>query len=122
MAVNEKLTSKIREALNNVPNVEEKKIFSGIAFMVNDKLCIGVSDNRIMCRVDPVVHDELIKKPGCTTTVMQGKAMKGYVYVDESVLNTKEQIDFWVKLALDFNPKAKASAKRKLPKSTKKKK
>ena len=118
MAINEQLTNKVRQAFAETPGVEEKKMFSGIAFMVNKKLCVSVGNNRIMCRVDPGLHDELIRKPGCTTVVMKGRNYKGYIWVNESVLTTKKQIDYWVKLALDFNPKAKAMIK----KSTAKKK
>ena len=113
MAINEQLTNKIRKAFINVPEVEEKKMFSGIAFMVNGKLCVSVGNNRIMCRVDPELHDELIQKPGCKTVVMKGRDYKGYIWIDELVLTTKKQIDYWVKLALDFNPKAKATVKKK---------
>ncbi len=119
MAINEQLTSKIRQAFANTAEVEEKKMFSGIAFMVNKKLCVTVGSNRIMCRVEPGLHDELIQKPGCTTVIMKGRDYKGYIWVNESVLTTKKQIDYWVKLALDFNPKAKPTAKKK---STAKKK
>src|ERR1044072_3136106 len=115
MAINEKLTNKIRSALANVANVQEKKMFSGIAFMVNDKLCITVKNNRIMCRVDPALHHELIQKPGCTTVVMNGRNYNGYVYVNEDNLTTKKQLDYWIKLALDFNPQAKASARKNKP-------
>jgi TfoX/Sxy family transcriptional regulator of competence genes len=113
MAINEQLTSKIRQSFSNMPEVEEKKMFSGIAFIVNGKLCVSVGNNRIMCRVDPDLHDKLIQKPGCKTVVMKGHDYKGYIWVDESVLTTKKQIDYWVKLALDFNPKAKATVKKK---------
>lgn len=113
MAINIQLTEKVRKALSNTPGVEEKKMFSGIAFMVNDKLCVTVGDNRIMCRIDPALHDEVIQKPGCTTVVMKGKDYKGYVWVNESAIETKKQLDYWIKLALDFNPKAKASVKKK---------
>ena len=111
--INEQLTKRIREALKGVPNVEEKKMFSGIAFMVNDKLCISAGNNRIMCRVDPVLHDELIQKNGCSTVVMKGREYKGYVWVDEDALSTKKQLGYWIKLALEYNPKAKATAKKK---------
>lgn len=113
MAINEQLTNKVREAFQSESKVEEKKMFSGIAFMVNDKLCVTVGDNRIMCRIDPQLYKELINKEGCKTVVMKGREYKGYVYVHESVLKTKKQIDYWVRLALDFNPKAKATVKKK---------
>lgn len=112
MAANEKLTQKIRVAFQNISNVEEKKMFSGIAFLVNDKLCVSVSKDKIMCRVDPQLHDALAQKPGCTTVVMKGKQYKGYIWVNESSLKTQKQIDYWIKLALDFNPEAKATKKK----------
>jgi len=110
--VNEKLANKLREALAGVANVEEKKMFSGIAFMVNGKLCVTAGDDRIMCRVDPALHSELVLKPGCSTVNMKGRDYKGYVWVNESVLTLQKQVDFWVKLALDFNPQAKTSIKK----------
>jgi TfoX/Sxy family transcriptional regulator of competence genes len=112
MAINEQLTNKIRQAFTDTAEIEEKRMFSGIAFMVSGKLCVSVGNNRIMCRVDPHLHDELIRKPGCTTVIMKGRDYRGYIWVDESVLTTKKQINYWVNLALDFNPKAKATVKK----------
>jgi len=106
------LTEKVRKALENISDVQEKKMFSGIAFMVNEKLCITVKNNRIMCRIDPALHDELVEQPGCTTMIMKGREYKGYIVVDEAVLQSKKQLDYWIKLALDFNPKAKAAVKK----------
>jgi TfoX/Sxy family transcriptional regulator of competence genes len=117
MAYNEKLTNRIRKALAHLPDVEEKKMFRGITFMVNGKMCITVGDNRIMCRIDPAVHDEAILKEGVRTVEMAGRKYKGYVYVNESVIDTKKTLDYWIGLALDFNKYAKASA-RKMKKSS----
>jgi TfoX/Sxy family transcriptional regulator of competence genes len=111
MAANEQLLKKLREAFKDVSNVEEKKMFSGVAFMVNNKLCVTVGKDKIMCRINPDLHDELIQNPGCTTVVMKGKEYKGYIWISESALTSKKEISHWVKLALDFNPKAKASKK-----------
>lgn len=57
MAYNEKLANRIREALVEHPGVEEKKMFQGMCFMVNGKMCIGVRDNEIMCRIDPEKYE-----------------------------------------------------------------
>ena len=113
MAINEKLSNRIREALEHTSDVEEKKMFSGIAFMVHGKICVTVRDDRIMCRIDPALHDELVEEPGCSTMIMKGKALKGYVLIDEAVLTTKKKLDYWIKLALDYNPKAKATVRNK---------
>ena len=113
MAYNEKITDRIREALIDVPNVEEKKMFRGVTFMVNGKMCISVGDNEIMCRIDPGLHDEVIEKRGCHTMMMKGREYKGYVLVDEDGIKTKKDFEFWIQLALDFNIRAKAAPKKK---------
>lgn len=113
MAYNEKLTNRIRKALAHLPDVEEKKMFRGITFMVNGKMCITVGDTRIMCRIDPLLHDEAIQKEGVRTVEMAGRKYKGYVYVDEAAIETKKSLDYWIALALDFNKYAKASAGKK---------
>ena len=77
MAYNEKLTARIREALAHLPKVEEKRMFRGVTFMVNDKMCVTAGDNKIMCRIDPAMHEEVIKKKGCETVKMRGREYKG---------------------------------------------
>ena len=119
MAYNEKLTNRVREALAGISNVEEKKMFSGITFMVNGKMCISAGNDRIMCRIDPAVHEESIKKKGCRTVVMKGREYKGYVYVNQEAIKSKKDLDYWIGLALDFNKRAKASKPRRAPQKKK---
>lgn len=113
MAINKELTQRVRQALAHLNNVKEKKMFRGITFMVDDKMCITVGDDEIMCRIDPVLHDEHVQKEGCRTMEMKGKAYKGYVYVKEDVIPDEADLSYWVNLALDFNKYAKASKKKK---------
>ena len=113
MAINEVLTAKVRAALSHLPNVEEKKMFRGIGFMLNDKLCLSVGDNRLMLRIDPGLQDEALQKPGVSPVVMRGRQCKGYVYVKEEALKTKKDFDEWISLAVAFNAKAKSSKKKK---------
>jgi len=113
MAYNEKLTARIREALVHLTNVEEKRMFRGVTFMVNDKMCISAGDNKIMCRIDPSIHDEVLKRKGCETVKMKGREYRGYVYVSEEGIKTKKDLDYWIGLALEFNKRAKSSKKNK---------
>jgi TfoX/Sxy family transcriptional regulator of competence genes len=113
MAYNEKLTARIREALAHLPNVEEKRMFRGVTFMVNDKMCISAGDNKIMCRIDPSIHEEALKRKGSETVKMRGREYKGYVYVSEEGIKTKKDLDYWIRLALEFNKLAKSSKKKK---------
>ncbi len=113
MAFNEKLADRIREAIAEVPNVAEKFMFGGICFMVNDKMCIGIVKDEMMCRIDPALEDEVLEKHGCRPMDFSGKPMKGYVYVSEDGMKKKKDFDYFIRLCLEFNSKAKASKKKK---------
>ncbi len=111
MAYNEALTEKLREAFSHIPNVEEKKMFRGVSFMVNGKICASAGDDEYMFHIDPTVHAESLKKKGIRTMTMKGREYKGYIMVKEDSVKTKAEMDYWVNLALDFNKKLKASKK-----------
>jgi TfoX/Sxy family transcriptional regulator of competence genes len=114
MAYNAILADRTRELIAVTDKkTEEKAMFGGLCFMVDDKMCIGVEKDRLMVRLDPDIYDEVMQKPGCQPMNFTGKIMKGYVYVDEEEIKTKKQLAYWVQLALDFNSKAKASKKNK---------
>lgn len=112
MAVNEKLTERVREALADVKRVTEKKMFRGITFMVNGKMCVSVGDEEMMCRIDPDIVEEVLEKEGARPMVHAGRTMKGFVFVHESAITRKKEFDYWINLALAFNKKAKASKKK----------
>ena len=113
MAFNEILSNRIREALADLPNVTEKYMFGGVCYMLDNKMCIGVVKDDMICRIDPRVYEQVLELPGCREMDFNDKPMKGYVYVDEFGLKTKQQFDYWVGLCIDFNKQAKASKKTK---------
>jgi TfoX/Sxy family transcriptional regulator of competence genes len=80
--------------------------------MVNDKMCVGVEKERLMVRLNPDIYEEVIEIEGCRPMDFTGKIMKGYVFVDIDALNTKKKLEYWIKLALEFNKIAKASKKK----------
>ena len=114
MSYDEKLADRVRELISATHHItEEKKMFGGLCFMVNDKMCIGVESERIMVRLDPALSDEVLEKDDCSPMDFTGKVMKGYVFVDIDELTTERKLGFWLKLALEYNKKAKASKKKK---------
>lgn len=114
MAYNTKLADRIREYLVSFPNltIEEKEMFRGVAFMVNGKMCVNVSGENLMCRINPDLHEEVAEKTGYQPMIMKGKQMKGYCYVNPIGFKSKKDFEYWVGLCLDFNEQAKPSKKR----------
>ena len=112
MAYNEKLADRVREALMHLSNVQEKKMFQGLVFMVDDKMCVGVRNNEIMCRYDPQEYETVLERQGCRPMIRGNSIIKGFVFVSEEGYERKENFDYWIDLAIDFNKKAKPSKKR----------
>jgi TfoX/Sxy family transcriptional regulator of competence genes len=111
MAYNEKLAIRIRERLKNLENVIEKRMMGGLTFMYNDKMCVGIFKDELMCRIDPNLHDSVVEKVGCRTMDFTKKPMIGYILIEEKGMKTQDDFDYWINLALDFNKTAKSSKK-----------
>jgi len=111
MAYSVELADRIREYLVTIPNlkIEEKPMFGGLAFLVNDKMCINVSGENLMCRFNPNLLEELAERSGFLPMIMKGKQMNGYCYVEPIGFTRKADFEFWVNLCLDFNEQAKSS-------------
>ncbi len=92
---------------------EEKRMMGGTCFMVDGKMCVGVTKDRLLARIDPAAREEALKQPGCKPMDFTGRVMKGFVVIERRVLDCAPQLATWLNLALAFNPKAKASPKRK---------
>src|SRR5436309_11774801 len=103
MAYNETLANRTREIISLThKNIEEKRMFGGLCFMVNDKMCVGVR-NELMVRLDPVLGEKVLGKPGVRPMNFTGRVMKGFVFVDASALDTDDALEYWTSLALDYN-------------------
>ena len=117
MAYSTKLAERIRIYLDGISKIkiEEKEMFKGLAFLVNGKMCINVSGENLMCRYDPALEDEVAERTGFQPMIMKGKQLHGYCYVSEDGYKSKVNFEYWLKLCLDFNEKAKASKRKKTP-------
>ena len=114
MAFNEKLADRVREIIAETQrSVAEKRMFGGLCFMVNDKMCLGVEQERLMVRLDPARYDQALENEGAKPMDFTGKIMIGYVFVDIDALKTKQQLKYWVDLALEYNKIAISSRKKK---------
>lgn len=113
MAYDEKLADRCREIISATHKItEEKKMFGGLCFMVNGKMCVGVEKERLMIRLDPAVYEEVLTKEGCMPMDFTGRIMKGYVFVDAEAVKSRKVLSYWLQLALVYNKHAKSSKKK----------
>lgn len=112
MAYDDNLADRVRERLAHLPVIKEKEMMGGLTFMVNDKMCIGIIKDEMMCRIDPEFHQTAVEMTGCRTMDFTGKPMKGWIMIDSSGMRTAKELDYWINLALEFNSKAKSSRKK----------
>ena len=114
MAYDELLADRIQNLLRekNVVN-EEKKMMGGLCFMVDNKMCIGIVKDELMARIDPEIYHEALSKKGSKEMNFTGRPMKGFVFVEPNGIDMDKDLEFWVNLCLDFNPKATSSKKKK---------
>jgi TfoX/Sxy family transcriptional regulator of competence genes len=111
MSHNQTLADRIREAPAHLPDIEEKKMFGSVAFIVNSKMRNAASKNRRICRISPAIYEDTITCNGIHVVVMRRKEMKGYVHVVEDVLQSRHELSYLIENALEFNKVAKASKK-----------
>ena len=81
--------------------------------MINDKMCLNISEEKLMCRFDPALQEEVQQKKGFETMIMKGKELSGYCSVNPEGFQHEQDFVYWMKLCLDYNARAKSSEKNK---------
>jgi len=113
MAYNEFLADRISHFFRDksIP-FELRKMMGGLCFMIDNKMCVGVIRDEIMARIHPDIYENSLKKEGCKEMNFTGRPMKGFVFLTGDAIDLDDDLDYWLQLALDFNPLAKASKKK----------
>lgn len=119
MAYDEFLADRIRQIFKEQnTSFYEKKMMGGLVFMVDDKMCCGLSFNKkvskelLMARIGEDAFEQNKDKPGCYPMDFTGRPMKGYAFIDEDGYDLDDDLEHWIMLCLAFNPLAKSSKKR----------
>ena len=102
MAYDESLAERIRPLLAHRDDVREQKMFGGLAFMVGDKMCVGVTNGDLMVRLGTDGHEAALKRSHVRPMDFTGRPMKGFVFVDSEGVKTKRQVQAWVDRALAY--------------------
>jgi TfoX/Sxy family transcriptional regulator of competence genes len=103
MAYDEELANRVRELIAMEPGLTEKKMFGGLAFLINGNMSVGVSgQGGLMVRVDRAETDTLIAKPHARPFEMRGREMQGWLRVDAEGVPTKRQLEPWVRRGVTY--------------------
>ena len=102
MAYDETMAYRLRAALAQQDGVTERKMFGGLAFMVNGHMCCGIGKGDLMVRVGPDQYEEALAQPHAREMDFTGRPMKGYVYVDPPGIESDEELQYWVDLCVGF--------------------
>jgi TfoX/Sxy family transcriptional regulator of competence genes len=103
VAYDEALAERIRELVAGQPNLTEKKMFGGLAFLVGGNMAIAASgQGGALVRCDPAQSDDLVAKTDARLFEMRGREMQGWLRVDEEHLRTKRLLEKWVKVGAAY--------------------
>lgn len=102
MAYDEKLAGRIRKRLARRKGVVEKKMFGGIAFLLNGNMCCGVHRDQLVVRIGADAQPTALKNPHARVFDITGKPMKGWVMVKPKALAGDAELKTWMQLAVDF--------------------
>ena len=103
MAYDEHLADRVRELLQDEPDVSEKRMFGGLAFLVGGNMAVSASSKGgLLLRVDPAKTESLLNPPAVRPFEMRGREMDGWLRVDVEAVNTKAQLRRWVGYGVSY--------------------
>ncbi len=103
MSYDEKLADRIRELVVSEPDLTEKKMFGGLAFLIGGNMAVAASgQGGLLVRVDPAQSDTLVATTNARLMEMRGRSMQGWLRVDSEDLRTKRQLARWIEVGTTY--------------------
>ncbi|MPZ49435.1 MAG: RNA methyltransferase [Dehalococcoidia bacterium] len=116
MAYDEILATRIRDAIGSRPDITERKMFGGLAFMAGGNMFCGITRDDLMVRVGPRDQEAALARPGAKPMDFNGRPMTGMIFVEPSGVTSDTDLQSWIDLGYGFvmtlPPKAQAKPKR----------
>ncbi len=104
MAYDESIAERLRDALATEPDVIEKKMFGGLAMLVNGNMAVGVYGDGLLVRTDPSRQDEFLAEPGARMfDMVASRPMKGWIVVDGEHCADDRDFRRWVKRGVAYS-------------------
>ena len=102
MAYDSKLADRVRMALESHLGLTERKMFGGIAFMLNGNMCCGVINDDLMVRVGAEGLEDALARPHARPMDFTGRPMKGFVFVGPEGTVGESTVEEWVLRGVAF--------------------
>lgn len=103
MAYDDDLADRIRRVVQDEPGLSERRMFGGLAFLVNGNMAVSASSRGgLLLRVDPAQTESLVDHEHVRRFEMRGRAMNGWLHVDVEVLETDDELRQWVNHGLTY--------------------
>lgn len=102
MAFHEHLAQRIRDVVGSDPGIDEKKIFGGLAVLLDGNMAVGVSGDELMVRVGEDDFDGALTKPGVRPFEMSGRPMSGWILVGGQGLAEDAELEAWIATGMDY--------------------
>ncbi len=103
MAYDEELANRIRELVQDEDGLTEKRMFGGLAFLINGNMAVSASSQGgLLLRVDPAQTESLVVDPHARRFEMRGREMNGWLRIDADGLDTEDAFEGWVRHGLGY--------------------
>jgi hypothetical protein len=96
MAYDEGLATRVRDEIGDLAGLTEKKMFGGLAFLLNGNMACGVHSDELIVRVDPAETDAALAEPGAHVFDMTGRPMKGWLLVAKDGIAEDVDLRRWI--------------------------
>ena len=102
MPFDEHLVERVRKMLRRRNGAAERKMFGGVAFLLNGNMCCGVTGKLLVVRLGAEGTEKALMEPHTREMDFTGRVMKSMVFVDANGTKSDEQLRSWVRRACDF--------------------
>jgi len=102
MAFDDKLAERVRKHLGKRRGLTEKKMFGGLAFLLNGNMCCGVHGQELIVRLDPKQTDQALNERYTRIFDLSGRPMKGWILVQPKGLTTEDALVKWIQVGLKY--------------------
>ena len=119
MAIDEGLAERVREQLQGLQGLTERRMFGGLVFMLNGNMCMGLVRESLMLRIGPDNYEATLALPYAGPMDFTGKPLRGFIYVAPEGIAEDEDLAAWIERGIAFAGSLPPKEKKPKPRKTK---